>query len=130
LTDSSKVIVILQGHAADMKSEEAIMDHSLTESHREAKDLQMFQAGPRLRRMLAEVRSYGYRPTPTRLTGQQLLIAQLTALGLANKEIAYLVDISETTVKAHISAALRSLNLKRRTQLCRYIFEGGLLSED
>jgi DNA-binding NarL/FixJ family response regulator len=113
-----------------MKSEEAIMDHSLTQSHREAKDLHMFQAGPRLRSMLAEVRSYGYRPTPTRLTGQQLLIAQLTALGLANKEIAYLVDISETTVKAHISAALRSLNLKRRTQLCRYIFEGGLLSED
>ncbi len=113
-----------------MKSEEAIMDHSLAQSHREAKDLHLFQAGPRLRNMLAEVRSYGYRPTPTRLTGQQLLIAQLTALGLANKEIAYLVDISETTVKAHIIAALRSLNLKRRTQLCRYIFEGGLLSED
>jgi DNA-binding NarL/FixJ family response regulator len=111
-----------------MKIEEAIMDHSLAESHRIA--LEVFQTSPRLRGMLSEVRAYGYRPTPAKLTGQQLLIAQLTALGLANKEIAYLVDISETTVKAHISAALRSLNLKRRTQLCRYIFEGGLLSED
>jgi len=104
------------------------MDHSLAEPHRIA--LEVFQAGPHLRRRLADVRSYGYRPTPAKLTGQQLLIAQLTALGLANKEIAYLVDISETTVKAHISAALRSLNLKRRTQLCRYIFEGGLLTEE
>lgn len=106
------------------------MDHSLAQTHGAPIVLDRFQAGPRLHSRLAEVRSYGYRPTPAKLTGQQLLIAQLTALGLANKEIAYLVDISETTVKAHISAALRSLNLKRRTQLCRYIFEGGLLRED
>jgi DNA-binding NarL/FixJ family response regulator len=114
----------------DMKNEEAIMDHSLAEPHRAPIVLDTFRASSRLRAGLTEVRSYGYRPTPAKLTGQQLLIAQLTALGLANKEIAYLADISETTVKAHISAALRSLNLKRRTQLCRYIFEGGLLSED
>lgn len=105
------------------------MDHSL-EAHHAAISLDDFQAIPRLRRRLSEIRSYGYRPTPAKLTGQQLLIAQLTALGLANKEIAYLADISETTVKAHISAALRSLNLKRRTQLCRYIFEGGLIGDE
>jgi DNA-binding NarL/FixJ family response regulator len=112
-----------------MKKEEAAMDHPMTETHRAAISLDDFHAIPRLRRRLSEIRSYGYRPTPAKLTGQQLLIAQLTALGLANKEIAYLADISETTVKAHISAALRSLNLKRRTQLCRYIFEGGLIGE-
>lgn len=106
------------------------MDHPMTETHHGAISLDDFHALPRLRRRLGEIRSYGYRPTPAKLTGQQLLIAQLTALGLANKEIAYLADISETTVKAHISAALRSLNLKRRTQLCRYIFEGGLIGED
>ncbi len=110
-----------------MKNEEAIMDQSLADSRLAPVAFEPFQAGPRLRGRLAEIRSYGYRPTPAKLTGQQLLIAQLTALGLANKEIAYLADISETTVKAHISAALRSLNLKRRTQLCRYIFEEGLL---
>lgn len=103
------------------------MDYSITEAHHAVPAPDDFHAIPRLRRRLSEIRSYGYRPTPAKLTGQQLLIAQLTALGLANKEIAYLADISETTVKAHISAALRSLNLKRRTQLCRYIFEGGLL---
>ena len=112
-----------------MKGEEAVMDHSLVELHHMPLALDGLQADRRLRSMLADVRSYGYRPTPAKLTGQQLLIAQLTALGLANKEIAYLVDISETTVKAHISAALRSLNLKRRTQLCRYVFESGLLGE-
>lgn len=105
------------------------MDQSMTEAHHAAISRDDLHALPRLRRRLSEIRSYGYRPTPAKLTGQQLLIAQLTALGLANKEIAYLADISETTVKAHISAALRSLNLKRRTQLCRYIFEGGLISE-
>lgn len=106
------------------------MEHTVSEAHPAPIVFERFQVGVRLRSRLAEIRSYGYRPTPAKLTGQQLLIAQLTALGLANKEIAYLADISETTVKAHISAALRSLNLKRRTQLCRYIFEGGLLGED
>jgi DNA-binding NarL/FixJ family response regulator len=113
-----------------MKREEAIMDQPFADAHSMPIVLDGLQPSPRLNRMLGEIRSYGYRPTPAKLTGQQLLIAQLTALGLANKEIAYLADISETTVKAHISAALRSLNLKRRTQLCRYIFEGGLLAED
>jgi DNA-binding NarL/FixJ family response regulator len=111
-----------------MKREEAIMDHGFAETHSMPTMLDGLPAAPRLSRMMSEIRSYGYRPTPAKLTGQQLLIAQLTALGLANKEIAYLAQISETTVKAHISAALRSLNLKRRTQLCRYIFEGGLLA--
>ncbi len=106
------------------------MDHTFADAHPMPIALESLQAGPRLSRMMGEIRSYGYRPTPAKLTGQQLLIAQLTALGLANKEIAYLADISETTVKAHISAALRSLNLKRRTQLCRYVFEGGLLAEE
>lgn len=113
-----------------MKDEEAIMDHLVTDAHHAALSLDDFHAVPKLRRRLSEIRTYGYRPTPARLTGQQLLIAQLTALGLANKEIAYLADISETTVKAHISAALRSLNLKRRTQLCRYIFEAELLAAE
>lgn len=112
-----------------MKQEEAIMDHSYADAHPMPIALDGLPASPRLNRMMGEIRTYGYRPTPAKLTGQQLLIAQLTALGLANKEIAYLADISETTVKAHISAALRSLNLKRRTQLCRYIFEGGLIGE-
>ena len=110
-----------------MKREEAIMGQPFADTHPMPIALDGLQPSPRLSRMLSEIRSYGYRPTPAKLTGQQLLIAQLTALGLANKEIAYLADISETTVKAHISAALRSLNLKRRTQLCRYVFEGGLL---
>lgn len=105
------------------------MDHTFADTHPMPIMLDGLPASPRLSRMLGEIKTYGYRPTPAKLTGQQLLIAQLTALGLANKEIAYLADISETTVKAHISAALRSLNLKRRTQLCRYIFEGGLLGE-
>jgi DNA-binding NarL/FixJ family response regulator len=113
-----------------MKREEAIMDHRFADSDPTPIMIEGLPATPRLSRMMSEIRSYGYRPTPAKLTGQQLLIAQLTALGLANKEIAYLADISETTVKAHISAALRSLNLKRRTQLCRYIFEGGLLASE
>lgn len=113
-----------------MKREEAIMDHTFADTHRIPIMLEGLPTTPRLSRMMGEIRTYGYRPTPAKLTGQQLLIARLTALGLANKEIAYLADISETTVKAHISAALRSLNLKRRTQLCRYIFEGGLLGEE
>jgi DNA-binding NarL/FixJ family response regulator len=50
------------------------------------------------------------------LTPQQLKVLQLVVAGRLNKEIAYLLDVTETTVKAHVSAVLQKLQVFSRTQ--------------
>lgn len=50
------------------------------------------------------------------LTERQLEVLKLLGEGRSNKEIARLLDISENTVKIHIAAILRTLNVKNRTQ--------------
>ncbi len=50
------------------------------------------------------------------LTPQQARILQLVCAGKLNKQIAYDLDIAETTVKAHLTAILRKLNVHSRTQ--------------
>lgn len=75
---------------------------------------------------LNDVLSLGYAPKATKLEGRQLEVAQLVALGLADKEIAHYLAISQGTVKAHVSMILRVLGLYRRTQICRFVHEMGL----
>ncbi len=50
------------------------------------------------------------------LTPQQFRVATMLAEGLVNKEIAYAMDITEATVKAHLTAIYRKLGVDSRTQ--------------
>ncbi|MBL8573236.1 MAG: response regulator transcription factor [Hyphomicrobiaceae bacterium] len=50
------------------------------------------------------------------LTPQQLRVLQMLRQGKLNKQIAYELDVGETTVKAHVSEILRKLNVFSRTQ--------------
>ncbi len=50
------------------------------------------------------------------LTPQQGRILELVCEGKLNKQIAFDLSIAETTVKAHITAILRKLNVHSRTQ--------------
>ncbi len=50
------------------------------------------------------------------LTEQQARILGLVCEGKLNKQIAYELDIAETTVKAHLTAILRKLKVHSRTQ--------------
>lgn len=50
------------------------------------------------------------------LTRKQLLVLERMTKGESNKQIAYNMDIAETTVKAHVSAILRKLNVHNRVQ--------------
>lgn len=50
------------------------------------------------------------------LTPQQFRVLTLLADGRLNKQIAGELDISEATIKAHVTAILRKLGLYRRTQ--------------
>ncbi len=51
------------------------------------------------------------------LSPQQFKVLRLTAEGKLNKEIAHELDLSLSTVKAHMTALLKKLNLQRRTQI-------------
>lgn len=50
------------------------------------------------------------------LTPQQVRVLMMLSEGLLNKQIAYELEVSEATVKAHVSAILQKLNVESRTQ--------------
>lgn len=51
-----------------------------------------------------------------KLTPHQLKVLQLMADGLLNKQIAYELQVSESTIKQHVSAVLNKLGFNNRTQ--------------
>jgi DNA-binding NarL/FixJ family response regulator len=52
----------------------------------------------------------------TTLTPQQMRVLMMLSEGLLNKQIAYELNVSEATVKAHVSAILQKLAVESRTQ--------------
>jgi DNA-binding NarL/FixJ family response regulator len=50
------------------------------------------------------------------LTAQQIRVLMMLKEGLLNKQIAYALNVSEATIKAHVSAILQKLNVSSRTQ--------------
>ena len=52
----------------------------------------------------------------TSLTPQQVRVLMMLSDGLLNKQIAYELNVSEATVKAHVSAILQKLGVESRTQ--------------
>lgn len=70
--------------------------------------------------MMAAVRATAAEPTAAeaswRLTPRQLDVLRLLSGGMSNKEIGSALDLSDKTVKAHITAIFRALNVVNRTQ--------------
>ncbi|GHG06087.1 DNA-binding response regulator [Deinococcus piscis] len=62
------------------------------------------------------------------LTAKEVEVLQLLARGLNNRTIATQLDISETTVKTHVSRVLGKLELESRTQAALYALKTGLAS--
>ena len=59
------------------------------------------------------------------LSSQQRRVLEMISAGKANKIIAYELSISESTVKAHVTAILRKLNLRSRIQAALYATRQG-----
>ncbi|PSF37464.1 DNA-binding response regulator [Aphanothece hegewaldii CCALA 016] len=57
------------------------------------------------------------------LTPTELKVVQLVAQGLANKEIADKLNVSQRTIESHVSNMLNKTNLKNRTELARWAIE-------
>jgi len=55
------------------------------------------------------------------LTPQQTNILKLICAGKPNKQIAYELSLAEATVKAHVTALLRRLGVRNRTQAVVYV---------
>lgn len=53
------------------------------------------------------------------LTPQQLRIFQMVASGMLNKQIAYELEITEPTVKSHVTSILRKTGLRHRKELIK-----------
>jgi two-component system nitrate/nitrite response regulator NarL len=61
-----------------------------------------------------------------RLTPREEEIVLCLARGCSNKEIARELDVAEGTVKVHVKAILKKLNLTNRTQVAIYAHDRGL----
>ena len=66
--------------------------------------------------------------SPEALTERETEVLRLLAQGKANKEIARSLNISEKTVKVHVSNILSKLGVQSRTQATLYAIRVGLVS--
>lgn len=79
------------------------------------------------RRLVREVRTPEMRES---LTARETEILRLVARGLANKQVAQELDVSEVTVKTHVSSILSKLGLQSRTQAALFALKEGLVGLD
>ncbi|GAA3268492.1 helix-turn-helix domain-containing protein [Sphingomonas yabuuchiae] len=56
-------------------------------------------------------------PSLARLTPTQMKVLRGVHSGMLNKQIAFDLGIAEATVKAHMTALMRKLNVRNRTQV-------------
>lgn len=79
------------------------------------------------KRLVREVRTPTMRES---LTPRETDTLRWVAKGLANKEIAAELGVSEVTVKTHVSSILSKLNLQSRTQAALFALKEGLTGLD
>lgn len=79
---------------------------------------------PRAARQLLSVRSAA--PTPVDLTPREVEVLVLVRQGLANKQIARRLGISERTVKAHLTSVFSRIGVGDRTQAALWAERRGL----
>ncbi|HEY7069025.1 MAG TPA: response regulator transcription factor, partial [Acidimicrobiales bacterium] len=65
-------------------------------------------------------------PIPAALTPREVEVLRLVADGLANKQIALRLRVSEKTAKTHVSNILAKLGVSARTQAATWAVREGL----
>jgi two-component system, NarL family, response regulator LiaR len=76
------------------------------------------------KRLIKEVRTPEMRES---LTERETETLRLIAKGYSNKQIASELNVSEVTVKTHVSSVLSKLNLQSRTQVALFALKEGLV---
>jgi NarL family two-component system response regulator LiaR len=89
---------------------------------------------PTIARMVLQEIQRPPRPSQSRtsepLSSRELEVLRLLARGMSNQEIADSLVVGEPTVRSHVSAILRKLQLASRTQAALYALREGLASLD
>ena len=68
--------------------------------------------------VISRIEPSGFRPAGfAELTPTQMKVLLGVHSGLLNKQIAFDLGIAEATVKAHMTALMRKLNVRNRTQV-------------
>jgi DNA-binding NarL/FixJ family response regulator len=65
-------------------------------------------------------------PQNVELTPTELKVVQLVAQGMANREIAEKLNVSQRTIESHVSNMLNKTNLHNRTELARWAIESNM----
>ena len=65
-------------------------------------------------------------PKDVELTPTELKVVQLVAQGMANREIAEKLKVSQRTIESHVSNMLNKTNLNNRTELARWAMENNM----
>ncbi|MBD2311366.1 response regulator transcription factor [Desertifilum sp. FACHB-1129] len=66
-------------------------------------------------------------PVDVQLTPTELKVVQFVAQGMANREIADELNVSQRTVESHVSNMLGKTNLHNRTELARWAIENRMV---
>jgi NarL family two-component system response regulator LiaR len=83
------------------------------------------------RKVLQEITHPSDRPpTPDPLTKREAEVLLLVAQGLSNQDIARKLNISDPTVRSHVSNIMSKLHLATRIQAALYALREGLVSLD
>jgi DNA-binding NarL/FixJ family response regulator len=80
--------------------------------------------------LLREIAASVDAPRVTPLTGRQLDVLRALAQGQSNKVIGRTLDLSDKTIKAHVTAIFRALGVVNRTQAITRARELGWLDQD
>ncbi len=65
-------------------------------------------------------------PHNVELTPTELKVVQLVAKGMANREIASQLNVSQRTIESHVSNMLNKTSLNNRTELARWAMESSM----
>lgn len=65
-------------------------------------------------------------PFNVELTPTELKVVQLVARGLANREVAEIMNVSQRTIESHVSNMLGKTSLHNRTELARWAIESNM----
>lgn len=65
-------------------------------------------------------------PFDVELTPTELKVVQLVARGMANREIAEAMNVSQRTIESHVSNMLGKTSLHNRTELARWAIESNM----
>jgi len=79
-------------------------------------------------RVIKELNRVEQRRQEFQLTKRGRVILECMVKGLANKEMAAAMDISEKTVKNHLTSIFRKLDVKDRTQAAVFAIKNGLVA--